>query len=46
MKYSKVDCWRPIETKETAGITGDLEYGEVDCKRPVKTKKMTGDCRD
>ena len=41
MKYSKVDCWRPVETRETtgtsidtreiAGTIGDIKYSVVDC---------------
>ena len=31
LKYSEVDCYRPVETKETAGTTGDLVFSEVGC---------------
>ena len=46
MKYRVVDCYRPIETRETAGTTGDLKYSEVGCYRPVETRETTRDCRD
>ena len=49
MKYSKVGCYRPLETRETTEdcwYTGYLKYSKFNCYRHIEKGKIKGDCKD
>ena len=46
MKYSEVDCLRPVNKMETTGESRDYWRLEIQCGRLLETSRDKGDCRD